>query len=263
MRVRFAPSPSGQLARRQRAHGVVQLAARPRRRSGSSFCASRTPTSSDRPPSPRERSSATCAGSGSIGTRGRTSAERAVRIAAPNGSTCTSRMPRSFLNAGAAYYCFCSPEQLDEERRAAVAAGRPAVYAGTCRNISRGSRGEASDRRAGSRPVSRSREPGGGLRRRGARPGALSHRRHRRSGHRARGRHAGLQLRRRHRRCADGDYACGARRGPHLEHAETDPAVRGARISCCRSSRISRWCWAPITRSCRNGMARRQSRSFG
>ncbi len=39
------------------------------------------------------------------------------------------------LNAGAAYYCFCSTERLEEERRAAVAAGRPALYAGTCRQI--------------------------------------------------------------------------------------------------------------------------------
>jgi nondiscriminating glutamyl-tRNA synthetase len=42
---------------------------------------------------------------------------------------------QELLNAGAAYYCFCSPEQLDQERKAAVAAGRPAIYAGTCRTI--------------------------------------------------------------------------------------------------------------------------------
>ena len=35
------------------------------------------------------------------------------------------------LNAGAAYYCFCSVAQLETERQAAVAAVRPAVYAGT------------------------------------------------------------------------------------------------------------------------------------
>jgi len=39
------------------------------------------------------------------------------------------------VHAGAAYYCFCSTERLEEERKAAVAAGRPALYAGTCRSI--------------------------------------------------------------------------------------------------------------------------------
>src|SRR5712671_2371688 len=40
------------------------------------------------------------------------------------------------LNAGAAYYCFCSAAQLDADRQAAVAAGRPALYPGTCRGQS-------------------------------------------------------------------------------------------------------------------------------
>ncbi len=39
------------------------------------------------------------------------------------------------LAAGRAYHCFCSVEKLDAERRAAVAAGRPALYAGTCRGL--------------------------------------------------------------------------------------------------------------------------------
>ncbi len=37
--------------------------------------------------------------------------------------------------AGHAYYCFCSQETLDEDRRAALAAGRPPRYAGRCRSI--------------------------------------------------------------------------------------------------------------------------------
>jgi glutamyl-tRNA synthetase/nondiscriminating glutamyl-tRNA synthetase len=40
------------------------------------------------------------------------------------------------LNAGAAYYCFCSVTQLEADRQAAVAAGRPALYPGTCRGLS-------------------------------------------------------------------------------------------------------------------------------
>src|SRR5260221_1623662 len=41
------------------------------------------------------------------------------------------------LSAGAAYYCFCSTAQLDAERQDALANGRPARYAGTCRKLSR------------------------------------------------------------------------------------------------------------------------------
>ena len=40
------------------------------------------------------------------------------------------------LGRGTAYHCFCSPEQLEADRRAAVATGRPVRYAGTCRTLS-------------------------------------------------------------------------------------------------------------------------------
>src|SRR4029079_18100884 len=39
------------------------------------------------------------------------------------------------LANGHAYYCFCSKEQLEEQRAAATAAGRPPKYPGTCRKI--------------------------------------------------------------------------------------------------------------------------------
>ena len=42
------------------------------------------------------------------------------------------------LAADAAYYCFCAAAQLEAERRDAVAAGRPAHYTGTCRRLGRG-----------------------------------------------------------------------------------------------------------------------------
>jgi nondiscriminating glutamyl-tRNA synthetase len=42
---------------------------------------------------------------------------------------------RRLLDAGRAYFCFCSREQLEADRAAAVAAGRPAGYAGTCRHL--------------------------------------------------------------------------------------------------------------------------------
>src|SRR5919198_310485 len=62
------------------------------------------------------------------------------------------------LNAGAAYYCFCTVAQLEAERQEALAAGRPARYAGTCRRLTR----EQADARlaAGERPAIRFRVPG-------------------------------------------------------------------------------------------------------
>lgn len=39
------------------------------------------------------------------------------------------------LDGGHGYYCFCSPERLEAERAAALASGRPPMYAGTCRGI--------------------------------------------------------------------------------------------------------------------------------
>ncbi len=39
------------------------------------------------------------------------------------------------IDQGRAYYCFCSPDTLEAARREALASGRPAKYAGTCRGI--------------------------------------------------------------------------------------------------------------------------------
>ena len=64
---------------------------------------------------------------------------------------------QELLNAGAAYYCFCSVAQLEADRQAAVAAGRPALYPGTCRGLSVD---EANARIAlGERPAIRFRVP--------------------------------------------------------------------------------------------------------
>ena len=43
---------------------------------------------------------------------------------------------KELLAAGQAYHCFCSISQLDAERQAALAEGKPARYAGTCRALS-------------------------------------------------------------------------------------------------------------------------------
>jgi glutamyl-tRNA synthetase len=58
---------------------------------------------------------------------------------------------------GHAYSCFCTREQLEAERRAAVEAGQPARYSGRCRSLTR----EAAEARlaAGERPALRFRVP--------------------------------------------------------------------------------------------------------
>ena len=61
------------------------------------------------------------------------------------------------LNGGHAYFCFCTTAQLEADRQEAVAAGRPARYAGTCRRLTR----EQVDARiaAGEKPAIRFRVP--------------------------------------------------------------------------------------------------------
>jgi glutamyl-tRNA synthetase len=64
---------------------------------------------------------------------------------------------QELLAVDKAYYCFCSLEQLQAERRDALAAGRPARYAGTCRRLTR-SQAEAR-LAAGEKPAIRFRVP--------------------------------------------------------------------------------------------------------
>ncbi|MDQ3488742.1 MAG: glutamate--tRNA ligase [Acidobacteriota bacterium] len=63
------------------------------------------------------------------------------------------------IGAGHAYYCFCSPQQLDTDRQAMLASGRPPRYAGTCRDLRDGEARARMD--AGGRPVIRFRVPAG------------------------------------------------------------------------------------------------------
>src|SRR3954468_2250777 len=64
---------------------------------------------------------------------------------------------KELLTAEAAYYCFCTTAQLDADRQDALANGRPARYAGTCRRLSRE---QAAARLAsGERPAIRFRVP--------------------------------------------------------------------------------------------------------
>src|SRR6266852_3268490 len=64
---------------------------------------------------------------------------------------------KELLIADAAYYCFCSVAQLDAERQQALAAGRAAHYAGTCRRVSHEQAAERIN--AGERPAIRFRVP--------------------------------------------------------------------------------------------------------
>src|SRR5215470_7920062 len=42
---------------------------------------------------------------------------------------------KELLESGDAYYCFCTTAQLEAERKDALAAGRPARYSGRCRTV--------------------------------------------------------------------------------------------------------------------------------
>ena len=63
------------------------------------------------------------------------------------------------LTGGHAYHCFCSPAKLEEDRKGDLAAGRPPKYHGTCRSMT----AEAARARmeAGERPVIRFKIPEG------------------------------------------------------------------------------------------------------
>jgi glutamyl-tRNA synthetase/nondiscriminating glutamyl-tRNA synthetase len=63
------------------------------------------------------------------------------------------------LANGHAYFCFCSPAQLDAERQANLAAGRPPRYSGSCRELAPDDVRARLD--AGGRPVIRFRVPAG------------------------------------------------------------------------------------------------------
>jgi glutamyl-tRNA synthetase len=57
-----------------------------------------------------------------------------------------AKYAQQLVDSGNAYPCFCSREQLEADRVAALAEGRPARYAGTCRHLSKA---EVAERLAG------------------------------------------------------------------------------------------------------------------
>ena len=112
------------------------------------------------------------------------------------------------MAGGHAYHCFCSAEVLEADRTAALAAGRPPKYVGRCRQISRGDARRRIEN--GEKAVIRFRVPDnrdvsfddvvrGTV--------TFSTDVIGDPGDRAIRRRTGLQLRRRHRRCVDGDHA--------------------------------------------------------
>lgn len=64
---------------------------------------------------------------------------------------------RQLLESGQAYYCFCSPEQLEADRQLALALGQPTLYPGTCRRLTTADVNARLD--AGQRPAIRFRVP--------------------------------------------------------------------------------------------------------
>ena len=63
------------------------------------------------------------------------------------------------LTGGHAYYCFCSPAKLEDDRKGDLAAGRPPKYHGTCRSLTAEAVRVRMD--AGERPVIRFKIPEG------------------------------------------------------------------------------------------------------
>ena len=129
-----------------------------------------------------------------------------------------------------AYPCFCTPEELDADRKAQEAAKQPPRYVGRCAGLTAEER-----RRARPRAVAgalRFRVGDGRRRLRRHRPRPRRDRRRqprRRLRHRPRRRHAALPLHGRRRRRGDGHHRRHPRRGPPLQHAQAHPAVPGAR----------------------------------
>ena len=122
-----------------------------------SSCASRIPTPSD-PPRPRSRASSRI--SRWLGLEW----DEGPDVGGPCGPYRQSERlhlytsyANELLAAGHAYYCFCPPQKLEEDRRRMLEEGKPPRYAGTCRSIGP----DEAQRRieGGERPVVRFRVP--------------------------------------------------------------------------------------------------------
>jgi glutamyl-tRNA synthetase len=156
MRVRFAPSPTGQLhvgnARTALFNWLLA------RGSGGAFILRIEDTDAER--STRESEAAIVRDLRWLGLDW----DEGPDIGGPHGPYRQSERlhlygsyAKELLAAEAAYHCFCTTAQLDVDRQAALAEGRPTLYSGTCRRLTRE---QAAERIAsGERPAIRFRVP--------------------------------------------------------------------------------------------------------
>ncbi len=134
MRVRFAPSPTGHLhVGNARTALFNYLMARG---SGGTFILRIEDTDVER--STRESESAILEDLRWMGLRW----DEGPDVGGPHGPYRQSERlglyhehAAKLLDAGLAYRCFCPPAQLEADRQAALAAGRPPKYRGTCRSV--------------------------------------------------------------------------------------------------------------------------------
>lgn len=135
MRLRFAPSPTGQLhvgnARTALFNWLLA------RGSGGRFVLRIEDTDAER--SSRESEAAILADLRWLGLAW----DEGPEVGGPHGPYRQSerldiyrRHGDDLLSRGHAYPCFCPPDQLEQDRRDAIAAGRPPKYVGRCRDLS-------------------------------------------------------------------------------------------------------------------------------
>ena len=156
MRVRFAPSPTGQLhVGNARTALFNWLLAHGK---DGTFILRIEDTDAERSTreSEAEHPRGPALARARLGRRARRRRRRTARIASPSGCTSTRRTRTSCSRGEHAYYCFCSPAKLEADRQADLAAGRPPKYHGTCRaTAARRGAGAHRGRRAAGRPLPR------------------------------------------------------------------------------------------------------------
>ena len=189
----------------------------------------------------RPASSTACAGSGSTGTKGRTSAGRTRRTSSRSGSTGIARGRRSSSPAGTRTTATARPRRCRRSAQAAEAAGGGWIYDRTCCALTADeiARLEA----AGAPRAVRFRVPDGthAIRRSGARPDRVRQRQHRGLRHPAlRSASPPITSRSSPTTSTWRITPRRARRRSHLEHAEARAALSRRSDAPCRRSRTCR-----------------------
>ena len=233
VRTRYAPSPTGALHIGNVRSGLfAYLFARHNRRRIHPAHRRYRPGAI----APRNRStksSRACAGSASIGTRGRPTASTSSRAA----SIVIARARSSCCARGKAYPCYCTAEELDAMRKQAEREHRKPGYDGRCRDRRSPPDLALPDKRAGRNYTIRFRSPREGETvvddlHQG--PRGLRQRRARRPDYLSLRRRADLQLRHRARRRRLRHHPRRARRRPSAQHAAPDADLLRARTHAAR-----------------------------